>query len=105
MDYLDSFANKRLLKVINGEQGGVSDISGWSKGGSFLYCELMQWNDAYISQIRKATTTDELLDIWKEMQSKAFISDVPPKKWTRDQALFASLAVSYCAGETYPSVA
>jgi phosphotransferase system enzyme I (PtsP) len=33
------------------------------------------------------------------------MDDVPPKKWTHYQANFASLTVSYCAGETYPSVA
>jgi adenine-specific DNA-methyltransferase len=34
----------------------------------------MEWNELYVSQIKKAKTSKELLVLWDEMQSKAFIS-------------------------------
>ena len=70
----------RLKNVINGDQSGISKSVNWKGGGSFLYCELMEYNEAYINNIRKSKTTKELLAIWKEMQEKAFISyKIDPK--------------------------
>lgn len=69
MAYVETVTKERVKKVI--EKNG---------GGSFIYCELMEHNEAYINRIRKAKTTKELLAIWKEMQEKAFISyKIDPK--------------------------
>jgi adenine-specific DNA-methyltransferase len=39
---------------------------------SFIYCELMQWNEIFMEKIQKAKTTVELSKIWKEISKKAF---------------------------------
>lgn len=44
MDYIETVSVERLKKVIDGEQGGISENVEWKGGGSFVYCELK--NDA-----------------------------------------------------------
>jgi adenine-specific DNA-methyltransferase len=69
MDYVETVTKERIKKVI--EKNG---------GGSFIYLQLMEYNEAYSNHIRKAKTTKELLAIWEEMQEKAFISyKIDPK--------------------------
>ncbi|MBP7735492.1 MAG: site-specific DNA-methyltransferase [Spirochaetes bacterium] len=63
MDYVETITRERINSVIKNK-----------KTGSFIYCELMELNEAYINKIKKANSTKELLSIWDEMQKKAFIS-------------------------------
>lgn len=74
LDYGHNDSVIRLKNVIGGEQSGISKSVNWKGGGSFVYAELMQSNQNYITQIQKAKTTNELLKIWDEMQATAFIS-------------------------------
>jgi adenine specific DNA methylase Mod len=37
MDYIEDITKKRLKKVINGEQGGISKDLSWQGGGEFVY--------------------------------------------------------------------
>ncbi len=74
LDYIHNVTVQRLKKVIAGEQGGISKDYEWQGGGSFIYCELTEHNEAYIDRIQKTKTTKELLAVWNEMQEKAFIS-------------------------------
>ena len=74
MDYIESVAVERLKKVIAGEQGGISKSVDWQGGGDFVYCELACANQTYIDQIQQAETQQGLLDIWAEMQQRAFLS-------------------------------
>ena len=67
-------AVRRLEKVIDGEQSGVSKRNNWQGGGSFVYCELAKLNQKFVDRIETATETTELLDIWNEMQENAFIN-------------------------------
>jgi len=39
-DYIKTVALSRLIKVLEGEQGGISRLVGWKGGGSFVYCEV-----------------------------------------------------------------
>jgi adenine-specific DNA-methyltransferase len=39
MDYIKDVAARRLQKVIDGEQGGISREAGWQGGGGFTYME------------------------------------------------------------------
>jgi adenine-specific DNA-methyltransferase len=64
----------RLKNVLQGDPTGISESVNWKGSGSFIYCKLMEWNEAYISKIKKAKTSKELIAIWEEMQSKSFIS-------------------------------
>ena len=63
MDYVESVIIKRVQKVI--EAHGK---------GSFVYAELMQYNQYFIDKIQEAKTKKDILTIWSEMQDKAFIS-------------------------------
>ena len=93
LDYGDNDSVVRLKNVINGDQSGISKSVNWKGGGSFLYCELMEYNEAYINNIRKSKTTKELLAIWKEMQEKAFISyKIDPKTINANISDFESLS-------------
>ena len=39
-NYIKTVAVSRLIKVLKGEQGGISRLVGWKGGGSFIYCEI-----------------------------------------------------------------
>jgi adenine-specific DNA-methyltransferase len=74
MDYIHDLPEARLKKVIKGEQGGISKSTNWKGGGSFIYCELMEWNEAWMTKIQKARTTVELKAIWKDMSKNAYLN-------------------------------
>lgn len=74
MDYGENDSVKRLQNVINAEQSGVSKAYNWQGGGSFIYAELMQFNQWYIDLIQIAETKEQLINIWNEMQDTAFLS-------------------------------
>lgn len=65
---------ERLRKVIDGEQNGISKDVNWQGGGSFIYAELMQYNQKYFDAIQNAETKEQLINVWNEMQEKAFLS-------------------------------
>lgn len=74
MNYGENDSIKRLKAVIKGEDSGISKEVNWSGGGSFIYCELKELNQAYIEKIQDATSTKELIAIWDEMKENSFIS-------------------------------
>ncbi|MWW26830.1 DNA methyltransferase [Algibacter lectus] len=74
MDYVDTVTTERLKKVIEGEQGGISNDVNWQGGGSFVYAELMEYNQYFINKIQDAKSKEDILKVWEEMQAKAFIS-------------------------------
>jgi adenine-specific DNA-methyltransferase len=95
LDYENNDGVHRLINTIEGEQSGISKAVNWNGGGSFIYCELMEWNEAYNSQIKKAKTSRELIAIWEEMQSKAFISyKVDPKAMNDNIKDFKELSLA-----------
>ena len=94
LDYKENDSIHRLINTIKGEQSGISKAVNWHGGGSFLYCELMEYNEAYINRIQKAKTTKDLLAIWKEIKEKAFISyEVDPKTINANISEFESLSL------------
>lgn len=72
MSYIKTVAVERLKKVINGEDGGISKITDWKGGGSFVYAELMEWNEQYIADIKEANTPCKLLNIYEKMKKESF---------------------------------
>ncbi len=64
----------RIKKVIEGEQGGVSQSVNWKGGGSFVYCELAKANEIYREEIFNAKEEAELNTIWESMQATNFLS-------------------------------
>ena len=76
-EQLDKHADiecRRLSKVIQGEQSGVSKRNNWQGGGSFVYCELSKANQNFVEQIETATTEEALATIWQQMQQTGFLS-------------------------------
>lgn len=71
MDYINSVSVPRLQKVIEGEQGGISKVVDWKGGGSFVYAELMELNQIYMNKIEQVSTTEELADLWHELDENA----------------------------------
>ena len=74
MDYIQTETIKRMQKVIEGEQGGVSKAVGWQGGGSFVYCELAKANDRFADEIEQAETTEQLKDIWGRMKATDYLN-------------------------------
>lgn len=71
MDYINTVSVPRLQKVIEGEQGGISKDVNWQGGGSFVYAELMELNQEYVSKIDQASTKEELSNLWDELDNNA----------------------------------
>jgi adenine-specific DNA-methyltransferase len=65
---------RRMNKVIEGEQSGISKKNNWQGGGSFVYCELAKLNQKYVDRIQIAENDKELADIWREIKKTGFIS-------------------------------
>ncbi len=81
MDYMHELPEARLVRVIGGEQSGISKVVKWTGGGSFIYCELAKVNQKFIDQIQEAENSKKLNEIWQTMQDEAFLSyRVDPKK-------------------------
>jgi adenine-specific DNA-methyltransferase len=45
-----------------------------SEKESFVYLELMKWNENFADEIKKAKTKEELKKLWETMKEKAFLS-------------------------------
>jgi adenine-specific DNA-methyltransferase len=67
-------AVRRLNKVIDGEQSGISRHNDWKGGGSFVYCELSELNQSFVSEIQDAKNDRELADVWKNIRETGFVS-------------------------------
>ena len=65
---------RRLQKVIQGEQSGVSKRNKWLGGGSFVYCELAKANQQFAEEIETAKNHNELKRIWLQMQKTGYLS-------------------------------
>ncbi len=61
MSYVDSVTKERVSKVI--KNNGV---------GSFVYAELMEWNEQYVTAIKEADSARKLLNIYEKMKGEAF---------------------------------
>ncbi len=81
MDYIHTVSIPRLIKVMQGEQTGISADVGWKGGGSFVYCELAKSNQKFIDEIERATDFVTLENIYNRMLATGFISSkVNPKE-------------------------
>ena len=74
MDYAETLPVERLKKVIAGEQGGISETVNWQGGGDFIYCELMQYNQAYINKIQSAQSSEELVALYQDIAENSFLN-------------------------------
>jgi len=108
MDYIESIPVERLKKVIGRkvrpegqlletldyDQGGISEAVGWRGGGSFVYCELMQWNERFVRRILAAPDKATLQAIWDDMRAHAHLSyRLDVQQFDQHAADFASLSL------------
>ncbi|VEN74751.1 putative type III restriction-modification system HindVIP enzyme mod [Candidatus Desulfarcum epimagneticum] len=64
----------RLQNVIDGDQSGISDSVNWQGGGDFIYCELMKYNEAFIDKIQAAESSEQLVEVWKNISENSFLN-------------------------------
>jgi adenine-specific DNA-methyltransferase len=94
MDYIEDIAVKRMQKVIEGEQGGISKSVQWQGGGEFIYFELDKYNQVFIDKITKATDKT-ILKLYDEIIDKAFLNyDVESEKLAQEKNEFKGLNFS-----------
>jgi adenine-specific DNA-methyltransferase len=74
MDYIHDLPEARLIKVIQGEQGGISKSVQWQGGGDFIYFELAKWNETAKEKIQEAKSFEELEKFFDEMYEKYFLN-------------------------------
>ena len=63
MDYVQTVTTERVKKVI--EQNNQND---------FIYCELMEFNQAYMDKIQAAHSSEALVALWREIAENAFLN-------------------------------
>ena len=61
MHYVDTVTRERVAKVIKN-----------NGAGSFVYAELMEWNEQYMTAIKEADTARKILNIYEKMKKEAF---------------------------------
>ena len=90
MDYIETVSMERLKKVIDGEQGGISQDVAWSGGGSFIYAELMDKNATFIDAVLNSKHSDELKAIFDDMKAtldfdfRVDLQEVDQSIWDED---------------------
>lgn len=94
MDYIENVTKQRLLRVLEGEQGGISKLVNWQGGGSFTYCELKENNQLFIDRILATDEDVELSKLFKQILSTGFISyKVKVKAINENEYEFKNLSV------------
>ncbi len=63
MDYIESVTVPRVEKVMNGQGDG-----------DFIYCELMQYNQAYMDKIQSLQSSEELVALWQDIAENSFLN-------------------------------
>ncbi len=75
LNYGEESAVERLKNVINGDTTGISkdkDID-WQGGGSFIYCELAEWNEKAKELILETKSIEELKELFEVLTDKYFL--------------------------------
>ena len=93
MDYIETVSVKRLEKVIEGEQGGISKSVDWQVGGSFVYCELKNDAQDFKNTVLEARESETLSQLFEQAKKSSFLSyRVDPKKLKKSEFEKLSLA-------------
>jgi len=94
LDYGENNSSKRIRRVVEGDQSGISKAVNWKGGGEFIYCELLKFNEEAIDKIHDAKDTKVLLKIWGEMCDKYFLNyDVEIKKFNDNKKDFEKMTL------------
>ncbi len=94
LDYVEPIPVQRIIKVIKGDEAGVSKKVNWKGGGSFVYAELKKVNAEFSDKIEVAKNTKGLQKIWEQMQQTGFISfRINPKIINENKETFERLSI------------
>ena len=74
MDYIETVSVKRLKKVIEGEQGGISEDVEWQGGGSFVYFELKNDAQDFLNKVHNASNSEQLIELLEQVKKSSFLS-------------------------------
>lgn len=95
MTYETDYMPERLKKVIAGEQGGISESVGWSGGGSFVYAELHQLNQRFITEILDINDEEKFNAVLTSLKEAAFFNfRIKIEKLSADNSEFSSLSIA-----------
>jgi len=94
MDYIEHLAKERLVRVIQGEQSGISKNVDWHGGGSFIYFELKRYNQEFVDRINAASNMGELDEVYNDMAKNAFLKFWFDKKAFEKDENFRDLSLS-----------
>ncbi|WP_281529419.1 DNA methyltransferase [Campylobacter hominis] len=85
---------ERLLKVIDGEQGGISKSVNWQGGDSFVYCELLEDNENLVNELEKAENTEQVkIVLNKAIDNGKLIPSVLPSDLKKSEKDFEALSL------------
>jgi len=74
LDYGKDDSVTRLNNVIKGDSTGISSEENWQGGGDFIYCELKEYNEAFMGKIQSAKSSEELVELWKDIAENSFLN-------------------------------
>lgn len=83
MDYGKNDSVQRLKNVIGSidasgamifDTRGVSNLTNWHGGGSFVYCELAKANAKVVEDIINTSADSELVSIWERLKDSSLLS-------------------------------
>ena len=81
MHYVETVTKERVKTVIK-----------QNNQDNFIYCELMRYNEVFINRIQSAESSEELLDIWRNMSRESFLNwYVKPEMPTEAEDHFISI--------------
>lgn len=74
LDYVETVTLPRLKSVVDGDPHGISEEYSWKGGGSFVYVQLAEANETFMQRIIASASEDDLAEVWRDMQQRAFLS-------------------------------
>ena len=74
LDYHENDSLTRLKNVIEGDITGISNEVDFKGGGDLIYCELMQYNQAYMDKIQASQSSEELVALWRDIAENSFLN-------------------------------
>ncbi len=85
---------RRMKKVLNGEQSGISKKNNWNGGGSFVYFELLEDNENLVNELEVAKDSDAIKEILnKAIDNGKLITSVLPSDLKENQDDFDKLSL------------
>jgi len=87
MDYISNVSLERIVKVLDGEEGGISKEVDWTGGGDFIYFELAEYNEEAKNKIDACKSYKELQKLFSELTDYYFLNYNVSVKQFNDQLL------------------